>query len=249
MGDPKTTLLRYGYGGIRWLSRAVFPETCAGCGVAGSWMCEVCSEELEEIGMAPSASGSDALGLGLDAAGVEHPASEPLDIRSRFVFAGPVRQAVHLLKYEGESARAAWFGEILLPLVSLEDATETVLVPVPLTAARERRRGYNQSSCITSHLSRVSGLETIEGLTRVRETLPQVGLAGIERIENVRGAFTASAKLRDRHVIVVDDVVTTGATMRECLQAARAIGAASVRGITATAGIHTSNGRHGYKRR
>lgn len=218
--------------GAAFIVRFVFPDTCAGCGAAGSWMCELCERELVEIsegwrlGASRSTSLDDALQGGAAAVG----------LRARFVFAGPARKAVHLLKYGGERARAEWFAQIIEPILPPADGDMAVFVPVPLTERRQRKRGYNQSAEIAKHLSRRTGIPVVSAALRVRETQPQVELNGIERLHNVRGAFSATQAVKGKHVILIDDVVTTGATMRECGRACYAAGALSVTGVAATAG-------------
>lgn len=105
-----------------------------------------------------------------------------------------------------------------------------LIVPVPLHMDRLRERGYNQAVLLTRELSERSGLPLEEGsLVRIRETAPQVVLKADERRKNVRGAFRGQGeKLRDRQVLLIDDVCTTRATLEACAEALREKGARSV---------------------
>jgi len=105
-----------------------------------------------------------------------------------------------------------------------------LIVPVPLHVDRLGERGYNQAALLTRELSERSGLPVEEGsLVRIRETVPQVALKADERRKNVRGAFRVRGeKLKDRQVLLIDDVSTTGATLEACAEALHEKGARSV---------------------
>ncbi|CAN5123797.1 ComF family protein [soil metagenome] len=141
-------------------------------------------------------------------------------------------ELVHALKYGGwtrlagelaqRMARASW-----PPDVAEERAA---LVPVPLSSAKERERGFNQSELLASHLGALLGLEVWSGvLCRARATRTQTRLTPEERAANVSGAFVispgAESRVRGTHLILVDDVVTTCATLNECATALFTAGA------------------------
>jgi len=115
-------------------------------------------------------------------------------------------------------------------------ADADVVVPVPLHRSRERARGFNQARKLAVHL----GLPVCEMLVRTRRTESQADLPAARRHANVRGAFAASPKapalktgVKNRIVVLVDDVWTTGATLNACATALRAAGASDVRALTA----------------
>ena len=156
--------------------------------------------------------------------------------RSAALYEGPVREALHALKFSGKTALAAPLGDLLLTACAAGlPAAPDLVVPVPLHRARERERGFNQAVLLGRRLAR--GLAVPFGgraLRRVRSTRPQAELSAVERRANVRGAFMVrpAAALRGRHVLLVDDVLTTGATVSECAQVVLAAGAASVGVLT-----------------
>jgi len=149
-------------------------------------------------------------------------------------YEGPLREALHALKFGGRRALARPLADLLLEQCGAGlPADVTAVVPVPLARDRERARGFNQAGLIAERVARRLGLPLERRwLARVRATAPQSELAAEERRTNVRGAFRAAPDVRGRHVLLVDDVLTTGATLSECARAAAAAGAARVGVLT-----------------
>ncbi|MGM9540680.1 ComF family protein [Anaerovibrio sp.] len=113
-----------------------------------------------------------------------------------------------------------------------------VAVPVPLHPDRLKERGFNQSELLFREPFAALGVPMVPALMRVRPTAPQFGLTAAERSRNMQGAFAVAAgtDLSGRMVIIVDDIMTTGATLSECARAVRAAGAAGIMGIVAASG-------------
>ncbi len=106
------------------------------------------------------------------------------------------------------------------------------LLPAPLSAQRLRERGFNQALEIARHIARQQQLPLdTHSLVKVRDTPPQVGLSRKERLKNVRGAFSCVRTLKGKHVAVIDDVMTSGATLTEIAITLKQAGAASVTNI------------------
>ncbi len=196
----------------------VFPPTCAGCNCSGTWLCPKCQERLVEVDSRSASFGTDL-------------SETYVELRARYVYVEPVRRAIHLLKYEGQRTRSAWFAAQLESTLVEIQSDNTLLEPVPLSPRRERNRGFNQSREIALLLSASTGVPLGDDIVRVRDTRPQVELSGLERIINVRDAFTAGTRLDGKQVVLIDDVITTGATMRECALACYEAGAANVLGL------------------
>jgi ComF family protein len=147
-------------------------------------------------------------------------------------YEGVVREALHALKFEGRRALARPLAALVLERVGRRLDVDG-LVPVPLAPARERERGFNQASLVAERLAKALRCPVRPGwLRRVRPTAPQSELGAAERRSNVRGAFAAAPAVAGQRVIVVDDVLTTGATVAECARALRAAGAAWVGVLT-----------------
>ena len=119
----------------------------------------------------------------------------------------------------------------------LENLQFDVIIAVPMHAARERVRGYNHAQRLAEIVSRQLRIPAPTGLLRrVRSTKAQVGLAGDERRKNLRGAFEASPKVAGQTILLIDDVSTTGSTLRECSTALKQAGAKGVYCLTLGAG-------------
>lgn len=151
-------------------------------------------------------------------------------IRSVVYFEGVIRQAMHQFKYKGITALAEPLGGLMAEYLMEHPMPIDVVVPVPLHAARQRDRGYNQAGLLARQLEEPVDEDT---LVRQRATAPQVELDAEQRRENVRGAFRCSGEgLSGRRVLLVDDVCTTGSTLGACAVALRDGGARSIQALT-----------------
>ncbi|MGH9784118.1 MAG: ComF family protein [Terriglobia bacterium] len=152
--------------------------------------------------------------------------------RSFASYEGTLRSLIQRLKYDGCRPLAKPLGRFLAEAVRrLERQSFDVLVPVPLHSRRERQRGFNQAFLLAAQVSKLWKISlAASDCVRVRDTPPQTGLRAAERRKNVAGAFDVPrpARVRDRRVLLVDDVLTTGATAHACAQALRDAGAAGV---------------------
>jgi ComF family protein len=168
-----------------------------------------------------------------------------IDCFSSGFYNGPLQEAVYQIKYlkRPELAQALAFA-LLPPTLALiqtrEDAqpsprekTGILVVPVPLHSSKLKERGFNQAEELATGVGKLLGLK-LDGksLQRIRPTRAQFGLSRGERRRNLDGAFRASNDLAGRKVILVDDVLTSGATLYECTRAIAAAGGIVVGGVT-----------------
>ncbi|HEU5317569.1 MAG TPA: ComF family protein, partial [Chloroflexota bacterium] len=155
-------------------------------------------------------------------------------VRSAGLLRGPLRRAVHRLKYGGRRPAAASLAELLLaPVAQLGPLPpDAVVVPVPLHPDRRRERGFNQAEALAAPLAAALGRPLRPAVLRVRATPTQVGLSRAQRRANVRGAFAPAESLPAQAVLLVDDVTTTGSTLGSAAAACLEAGAAAVYAVT-----------------
>ena len=145
-------------------------------------------------------------------------------------YEGVMIRAIHLFKYRGKSRLKQVLGSMLLKIVD-RLPTSDCLIPVPLHPSRLREREFNQALLLCDYIGEKTHLPVFpEGLQRVRETTPQVGLSIKDRRRNIRQAFVPldPEKIKGRRVLLVDDVLTTGATVNECARVLKRAGAKRV---------------------
>ncbi|WP_347489206.1 ComF family protein [Desulfoscipio sp. XC116] len=200
-------------------------------GYAGERFCSVCGSFMG-VGEYPRC---DSSGLVCPACRVE---TRPFELaRAVAPYEGPVREAVHRLKYRGMKSLAAPLGKMMAEAVLRERAfaLADVLVPVPLHPVRERERGYNQSVLLARALGESLRMPVLEQvLVKIKETPSQTSLTGQQRRQNLLRAFAvvASDYIKGKIVIIVDDVFTTGSTVSILSHLLRQAGAHSVLALT-----------------
>jgi ComF family protein len=209
---------------------AALPAQCVGCGREGPPLCAACLPALDRRLEAP--------------AGV--PIGLPGDLPAPLLqldwcapFSGTVRAALHAIKYGGEQRLAEPLGAAVARRWARVGVGADLITHVPVHAARARTRGYDQAELVARAAARHLGLPYAPMLARERATIAQFDLDRSDRAANVAGAFAVrpprSARptdVRGRWVLLVDDVVTTGATLAACAEALQRAGALGTSAIT-----------------
>jgi ComF family protein len=198
---------------------------CAACQAAilrlEQPQCAVCGYPLGGVAHCPACAAGQ-------------PAVAPLaGLRAWGYFEGPLRSALHQLKYKRDIILADTLGELLAAEMAVR-LPAGLVVPVPLSAQRRRERGYNQAELLARAFAELCGLPCeARAAERRRDTASQVGLSLSQRRANVHGAFAAEPRrVGGQVILLVDDVCTTGATLAACAAALLEAGAASVWGLT-----------------
>ncbi len=149
---------------------------------------------------------------------------------------GTLRALVQQFKYDGFRPLAKPLGRFLLEAAErLSEQSFDLAVPVPLHRKRERQRGFNQAELLAAEVAKLRKIPLgVKDCVRVRDTPPQTGLRAAERRKNVAGAFDVPQpeRVRQRRVLLMDDVLTTGATASACAQALREAGAKGIWVVT-----------------
>jgi ComF family protein len=208
----------------------VYAPRCAACGEAAAEgpFCPACAEAVDPVPPGCARCGQPGPDALCGACRASPPAFDA--VRAGGLLGGPLADAIHALKYRNRPALARPLEAWLAARAPLDPGA--VVVSIPLARRRRIERGYDQAALLADHLARAAGargrrLRAV--LRRVRETPPQVGRTREERARNVAGAFEATAGALDgKDVVLVDDVVTTGATADAAAAALRGAGARSV---------------------
>lgn len=148
-----------------------------------------------------------------------------------YAYAFPLDRLIALGKYGGDLPTLAFLGERLATALRHQPVRADAVVPVPLGGARQRQRGYNQAAELAKAVSARLGCPLLSVLVRTRETEKQTELSLKARLRNVRAAFSAASlerPLAGKHVLLIDDVMTTGATLNEAAKALKDSGVARV---------------------
>lgn len=220
---------------LKKLLDLIYPPVCFGCGSAvekpiGSdreghpYFCSVCWNKIERIKgpRCPICAVPFASPSSLSHSPGHHCAAcreDPPDFQravTPFNYEGTVAKAIQLLKYQKKNALAAYLAALLHPdLISLR---VDLVTAIPIHPRRLRLREFNQSLLLAREIAaRLSSPLSVDALERDRDTPPQVGLSKKEREKNVKGAFRLkrAALVQDKRILLVDDVYTTGATLKE----------------------------------
>ena len=210
----------------------LLPAHCVGCGAHGSYRCAACAQAMPrlEAPLCPSC-GMPGWSTRCAACWQRPPAVDWAAVT--LSFEGLARTAVHQLKYRNLQALAPAMATLMAEGFHGRVANADALVPVPLHPHQLRRRGYNQSRLLATHLGWLLGVSVWNGaLRRVVQGQPQVTVQSREeRWSNAAGAFeavTGSNALQGRDLLLVDDVMTTGSTLHSAATALKAVGVRSV---------------------
>lgn len=206
-----------------------FPRSCLSCNKSGKYLCLQCMSKVQKSRETCPACNQYSF------SGKTHTSCKKLikmdGHLSVWRYQGIIRNGVHALKYRFASDVAGEF----VDNIQEWRIQNCVLIPVPLHYKRENWRGFNQSSLISTKLTKKFNLVCAENiLIRIENTTPQAHLGKSERVQNIRGKFAVKEpfSLTKQTIVLVDDVWTTGSTMKECSKVLKKAGAKEVWGWT-----------------
>lgn len=217
----------------------VFPKYCVNCRKIGSYICDSCFSYISfnEVSTCVVCQRA-AFG------GVTHPKCKTrytIDgVFSSLVYQGVVKKLVYQFKYKPhvKDLRSVFDELFFEGLIQKELAyrvlnDDSILVPIPLYRTKLRRRGYNQAAILAQGLAKRCGAQVVDCLERIRDTKTQVGLPREKRAENIKDAFVLKAPLQGvAQVLLIDDIVTSGATLAEAARVLKKAGVEKVWGLT-----------------
>ncbi len=235
---------------LAWVLDAVYPRACAGCGEGmgrepGNLCWECRAQGIPAVEPFCARCGDPIDGLALDTFTCSACRKNPPDFdlaRSAYRHRGPLKKALLSFKYNGNVALCRDFGDMLAACVRARygEVAFDAVTAVPLYPVRRRSRTYNQSALLAGHVARRLGIPggCWNGLVRLRSTQTQTGLNLSQRAANVKDAFAVKEPdwVAGRNFLLVDDVMTTGATVRECSRVLKAHGALGVYVVTVMRG-------------
>ena len=221
-----------GWASLRRTLQRALPQSCAFCAApCGTLLvCAACSAGLARIDKACPRCALPAQGGVLCGACVARPPPFAAAFAA-FVYSFPLDRLLQAFKYGGKLSHADFFAAALAARVAQRPANlpwPDAVVALPLAPARQRERGFDQAAEIARRVARITGVTGTGGLRRTRDTPAQAALPWTARAANVRGAFAADPALAGRRIAIVDDVMTTGATLASAAAAALRAGARSV---------------------
>lgn len=213
----------------------LFPPSCAGCKRAGTILCDQCAQSVEKINQAiclrcGRTQVTEANTLCSLCLADKQPVLTM--VRAAAFHTEPLRAIIHNFKYGSRPELAQPLGRYLLATFAAAEWQRVAIdcvAPVPMFAARQKERGYNQAELLAASFCRTVRLPLATNLLRrIRFTQAQVGLSAKERKDNVKEAFEASPAMKGKNILLIDDVYTTGATLRSCAESALQQGALRV---------------------
>lgn len=195
----------------------IYPSWCVGCGRFGTLLCSKCLDCIEPV---------------VTLKGIDHSITTSLtEYKPAYLFNKPIKDAILSFKYEGIIDLAPILGKLLYD--SLPDWPVNMCTCVPLHPEKLKIRGFNQAELLAKCLAQHAQLPYQSLLLRTYQTTTQAHLTKSERLTNYQAnAFVCSSDLRGQNILLIDDVLTTGATLGACAQALKQAGAQTVYGFT-----------------
>ena len=205
-----------------------FPPRCAACRRRGALLCAACCAACRLVPESANRDQHNRLASSVLAS-----------TAGAYIFEGSIREALHALKYHRQGRIAVPLGDLLMRYLAAHPLTVDAVVPVPLHPDRLRQRGYNQAALLAARLSQHLGVPLLERqVVRVRHTSQQADLNRAERRANVHAAFAWQSKHRPPpRILVIDDVLTTGATVEAVAEALHVAGARTVHALALARGL------------
>ncbi len=209
----------------------LWPSECVACKQEGEWLCQTCMQSTKPPHFLMCPLCNEPTQPWLCCVSCQEGGLN--GIWSRWLYRGAVRNLVHAYKYKGYISMADWLAEQIAPALRHISLTPTIVSAVPTTRAKIAKRGFNQSELLARTVAHQIGAPYRQFLTRHQHRKSQTKLSREERRANVLGQFQPKARVPpNTTIILIDDVLTTGATLSECARVLKENGAAQVWAVT-----------------
>lgn len=221
----KTKIVDFFKRGIKAFDNVLYPMDCT---------CDVCGEELvadtryrlcsDCIAKLPFANGHRCLCCGVPLADesdycnrCQYERGAFVKNRSPLVYEGETRKIIYSLKFGNKKYLAQTLGALMADEFLKDNMEADIIVYVPMTEAEEKKRGFNQSELLAEEVGKRLNIAVLPALVKIKETKAQKELGGKERAQNLEGAFACVfEQVKNRKILLIDDIFTTGATANEC---------------------------------
>lgn len=226
---------------VNIITDLIYPKRCIGCKKYGTYVCANCLSRIKQFEefVCPVCMSRSVIGR-------THPGCKtPYGIDGLLcgvVYGGVVKRLVFSFKYEPYTSNLkGTMGKLFIEMVGQNELFSSLLsqhpivIPIPLSSSKLKKRGYNQAELLSKSLVQDFNLEIHLNLKRIKNTKPQFKLNKVSRFKNVKDAFEFKGDkkiLTNATVLLVDDLATSGATLRECAKVLKRAGAAEVYGVT-----------------
>ncbi|MBQ6504467.1 MAG: ComF family protein [Flexilinea sp.] len=224
----------------------IYPPACVSCGKPGALICEECLSKLPAVGEHFCTHCGKPLMKNHFCSLCGKSSFRFQSARAPYLYDGPVSAMIKKLKFSGMLSLVPILSQYLTEYWQNLGWEADLIVPVPLSRSRQAQRGFNQSELIARQFAKSTGIPC-EGraLMKQKHTREQVGLNADERRQNLIGAFAAEpAFIRNRQILLIDDVMTTGSTFAECSAVLLDAGAKSVNCLS----VATTSVNHGKQK-
>lgn len=236
----------------------LFPRFCVGCGKEGMWLCSKCQDAILIVQSQVCPECNRLSPEGKYCLRCRYEIDRQIDGKTKrtkvskkrralegiivaaYYEEGPLREIIHNYKYNGVTELTEVLGEMLYNALKRNFQFE-IITFVPLHPRRLAQRGYNQAELLAHNLAKKSNIECLALLKKKKQTKRQVLLTGKKRRQNLKGVFELRMKndelrIKEKNIIIVDDVTTTGATLNECARVLKDAGAKEIWGLVVARG-------------
>ncbi len=229
----------------RELLNTIFPKFCVGCGIEGTWLCRNCQKEIlpVEMQVCPQCNRINSGGRycqhcrkGKILKGI---------IAASYYEEGPIREIIHNFKYNSVTELKDILVKLLFDVYKKAALPIEIITYAPMHPLRQAKRGYNQAEILAMTLAKKIKIPCEKLLIKAKKTKRQVELTGKKRRENLKGVFKVASpwlvglgpkSIKNKNILIVDDITTTGATLNECAYVLKNAGATGVWGLVVARG-------------